>query len=140
MNKRIQILPAILVSVSLYGSVYANVDTDAETWTAPESGVEVQIPDSLRDAEGYITFSDGSEGIDPGSGVVSAEAVYVPMPADDYRAAKAELEEAFQNGEEEKLSELNYNMNQVEWNLFDIYGIDNDRGEEELRAILLDRN
>ena len=130
------ILLASVLLASSAAPAFAVTDTDAESWTASESGFEMRIPEAFTDAKGYITFRDIGEGVDPGSGVVHADAVYIAMPADEYSALTAETKEAYMSGDTGKLAEVSERTAQVEWSLFTVYGINRGRGETELRDFL----
>lgn len=91
----------LLVSLAVPAS--AVTDSEMGSWTASESGLEIRIPDSYRDAKGYISFKDIGEGVNPGSGIVQAVAIYVPLPLDEYNALMEEQMEAYMSGDLEKL-------------------------------------
>ena len=60
------------------------------------------------------------------------------MPADEYKALMDEQTDAYMSGDVEKLNETIEQETAVEWGLFTVYGINRDRGEKELRSILMD--
>ena len=138
LKKILGILLAMLLIVSLSVSAFAVTDTEEDIWKATQSGFEMPIPDAYRDAKGYITFKDLGEGVNPGSGVVRVYAYYVAMPADKYKALMDEQTDAYMSGDIEKLNETIEQTVSVEWGLFTVYGINRDRGENELRSILMD--
>ena len=125
---------AVALLVSLAVPAFAVTDTEEEIWAAPDSGFEMTIPDAYRDAKGYVTFIDLGEGVNPGSGVVSACASYVAMPADEYEALQEKLFEAYMSDDMETLNGIIEQTSGAEWRLFTVYGINRNRGEEELRA------
>lgn len=130
---------ALALLVSLAVPAFAVTDTGEEIWAAPDSGFEMAIPDAYRDAKGYVTFTDLGEGVNPGSGVVSARASYVAMPADEYEALQGELFDAYMSEDMEKLNEMIEQNSETEWGLFTVYGINRDRGEDELRALVTEQ-
>ena len=136
--KTMKTILGILLTAALLASLavpaFAVTDTEEETWAAPDSGFEMGIPDAYRNAKGYVTFTDLGEGVNPGSGVVSALASYVAMPATEYEALQEELFEAYMSEDMEKLNEMIEQSSATEWRLFTVYGINRDRGEDELRA------
>ena len=138
LKKILGILLVMLLIVSLSVPAFAVTDTEEDIWKATESGFEMPIPDAYRDAKGYITFKDLGEGVNPGSGVVRVYAFYVAMPADEYKALMDEQTDAYMSGDVEKLNETIEQETAVEWGLFTVYGINRDRGEKELRSILMD--
>lgn len=115
-------------------------DDDADVWTAKESGFTLRIPEAYREAKGLITFSDAGEGMNPGSGIVMSSATYVAMPTEEYNALKEEELEAYTSGDIDALFAVSDKLSPVEWNLFNIYGINRDRGEAELRRFLLEKD
>ena len=98
------------------------------------------IPEDLQSAKGVLTFSDTGEKIDPGSGLVTARVTCVAMPGEEYRLLKEEERKAYDEGDMEKLGEVELKTSSVEWPFFEVYGINRGRGTDELREILLDRN
>lgn len=140
MKRILSVLLAVLMLTSLGETASAAADTEADSWKALGCGFEMQIPDSFRNAKGYITFCDLGEGVNPGSGIVSASATYAPIPGEEYRALMAEEEAAYENGNMEKLFEISDKLGQVQWSLFTLYGINRGRGEKELRAFLAEQN
>lgn len=122
--------------VSLSAPAYGVTDAEADSWMAPDSGFEIHVPDSYQNAKGYVYFTDLGEGVNPGSGVVQAVSAYVSMPRDEYKALKEEQMEAYENDDLEKLNETVEKISGVEWSLFTVYGINRNRGENELRNIL----
>ena len=138
LKKILVILLVMLLIVSLSVPAFAVTDTEEDIWKATQSGFEMPIPDAYRDAKGYITFKDLGEGVNPGSGVVRVYAFYVAMPADEYKALMDEQTDAYMSGDVEKLNETIEQETAVEWGLFTVYGINRDRGEKELRSILMD--
>ena len=138
LKKILGILLVMLLIVSLSVPAFAVTDTEEDIWKAKQSGFEMPIPDAYRDAKGYITFKDLGEGVNPGSGVVRVYAFYVAMPADEYKALMDEQTDAYMSGDVEKLNETIEQETAVEWGLFTVYGINRDRGEKELRSILMD--
>ena len=139
MKKILGILLAAALFASLTVPAFAVTGTDEEIWAAPDSGFEITFPDAYRDAKGYVTFTDLGEGVNPGSGVVSALASYVAMPAKEYEALQEELFDAYMSGDMEKLNEMIEQSSATEWRLFTVYGINRNRGEEELRAYLMEQ-
>ena len=129
-----------LVFVSLCSGAFAAVEPDEKVWTAPKSGFEMTITEDLQSAKGFLTFSDTGEGVDPGSGLVTARVTYVAMPGEEYRLLKEEERKAYNEGDMEKLGEVELKTSSVEWPFFEVYGINRGRGADELREILLDRN
>ena len=63
-----------------------------------QSGFEMHIPDVFREAKGAIIFREAGEGMQPGSGVVSATGIYIAMPLEEYEALIAEQKEAYDFG------------------------------------------
>ncbi len=139
MKRNIGVLLPLLLLVSLSVAAFAAADTDADSWTAAKSGFEIRIPDAFRDLKGYISFSDLGEGLDPGKGIVSANASYISMPVDEYNALRAEQAEAYENDDLEKMFELDEKLDPVQWELFSVYGINRGRGEKEIRAYLAEK-
>ena len=136
MKKILSILLALTLFASLAVPASAANDTDADVWTAPNSGFEMRLPEAFGNTKGCITFSDIGEGVNPGSGIVTAAAGYVSMPADEYNALVEEQMEAYMSGDLEKLNEIIEKTDAIEWSLFSVYGINRDRGEKELRTFL----
>ena len=136
MNKILSILLALTLLASLAVPAFAANDTDADVWTAPNCGFEMRLPEAFRNTKGCITFSDIGEGVNPGSGIVTAAANYVGMPGDEYNALVEEQMEAYMSGDLEKLNEIIEKTDAIEWSLFSVYGINRDRGEKELRTFL----
>lgn len=139
MKKILSILLAVLLLAALGVPAFAVTDTDADIWTAELSGFEMSIPDAFRDAKGYIAFHDLGEGVNPGSGVVQAVASYIAMSIDTYNAVMEEQMDAYMSGDLEKLEETADQTDQVEWSFFTVYGINRNRGEDELRAFLTEQ-
>ena len=141
--KTIKTILSILLAVTLLASLavpaFAVTETDEDVWAAPDSGFEMGIPDAYRAAEGYVTFIDLGEGVNPGSGLVSARASYIAMPAAEYEALQSELFEAYMSGDMEKLNEMVEQTSVTEWGLFTVYGINRDRGEDELRTLVTEQ-
>lgn len=141
--KTMKMILGILFAVALLLTpavpAFAVTDADGEIWAAPDSGFEMGIPDAYRDAKGYVTFTDLGEGVNPGSGVVSARASYVAMPADEYEALQGELFDVYMSEDMEKLNEMIEQSSETEWGLFTVYGINRDRGEAELRALVTEQ-
>ena len=140
MKKILSILLAVLLLAPAAGSAFAVTDDDADVWTAKESGFTLRIPEAYREAKGLITFSDAGEGMNPGSGIVMSSATYVAMPTEEYNALKEEELEAYTSGDIDALFAVSDKLSPVEWNLFNIYGINRDRGEAELRRFLLEKD
>lgn len=136
MNKILSILLALTLLASLAVPAFAANDTDADVWTAPNCGFEMRLPEAFGNTKGCITFSDIGEGVNPGSGIVTAAANYVGMPGDEYNALVEEQMEAYMSGDLEKLNEIIEKTDAIEWSLFSVYGINRDRGEKELRTFL----
>ena len=139
MKKTLCLLLAVLLLASLSVTAFAVTDTDADSWTALQSGFEMHIPDVFREAKGAIIFREAGEGMQPGSGVVSATGIYIAMPLEEYEALIAEQKEAYEIEDMEKVFELGDLASLVEWNLFTVYGINRGRGEKELRSIVTER-
>ncbi len=130
---------AVALLVSLAVPAFAVTDTEEEIWAAPDSGFEMAIPDAYRDAKGYVTFTDLGEGVNPGSGVVSALASYMAMPAEEYEALQEKLFEVYMSEDMETLNEMIEQSSETEWGLFTVYGINRNRGEDELRALVTEQ-
>ena len=139
MKKTLCLLLAVLLLASLSVTAFAVTDTDADSWTALQSGFEMRIPDVFREAKGAIIFREAGEGMQPGSGVVSATGIYIAMPLEEYEALIAEQKEAYEIEDMEKVFDLGDLASLVEWNLFTVYGINRGRGEKELRSIVTER-
>ena len=139
MKKTLCLLLAVLLLASLSVTAFAVTDTDADSWTAPQCGFEMRIPDVFREAKGAIIFREAGEGMQPGSGVVSATGIYIAMPLEEYEALIAEQKEAYEIEDMEKVFELGDLASLAEWNLFTVYGINRGRGEKELRSIVTER-
>ena len=60
--------------------------------------------------------------------------------AEEYNALKEEELEAYTSGDIDALFAVSDKLSPVEWNLFNIYGINRDRGEAELRRFLLEKD
>ena len=135
-KKILSILLALTLLASLAVPASAANDTDADVWTAPNCGFEMRLPEAFGNTKGCITVSDIGEGVNPGSGIVTAAAGYVSMPADEYNALVEEQMEAYMSGDLEKLNEIIEKTDAIEWSLFSVYGINRDRGEKELRTFL----
>ena len=103
-----------LVFVSLCSGAFAAVEPDEKVWTAPKSGFEMTVPEDLQSAKGFLTFSDTGEGVDPGSGLVTARVTYVAMPGEEYRLLKEEELKAYDEGDMEKLGEVELKTSSVE--------------------------
>ena len=105
--KTIKTILSILLAVTLLASLavpaFAVTETDEDIWAAPDSGFEMGIADAYRAAEGYVTFIDLGEGVNPGSGLVSARTSYIAMSAAEYEALQSELFDAYMSGDIEKL-------------------------------------
>ena len=140
MKKILSILLALLMLAAAAGSAFAVTENDAYVWTAGESGFTLRIPEAYREAKGLITFSDAGEGMNPGSGIVMSSATYVAMRTEEYNALKEEELEAYTSGDIDALFAVSDKLSPVEWNLFNIYGINRDRGEAELRRFLLEKD
>ena len=139
MKKTLCLLLAVILLASLSMTAFAVTDNDADSWTAPQCGFEMRIPDVFREAKGAIIFREAGEGMQPGSGVVSATGIYIAMPLEEYEALIAEQKEAYEIEDMEKVFELGDLASLVEWNLFTVYGINRGRGEKELRSIVTER-
>lgn len=139
MKKILGIFLSAALFVSLSAPAFGVTDAGADSWMAPDSGFEIHVPDSYQNAKGYVYFTDLGEGVNPGSGVVQAVSAYVSMPRDEYKALKEEEMEAYENDDLEKLNETVEKISGVEWSLFTVYGINRNRGENELRNILTGR-
>ena len=61
-----------------------------------------------------MTFSDTGEGVDPGSGLVTARVTYVAMRGEEYRTLKEEEVKAYDEGDMEKLGEVELKTSSVE--------------------------
>ena len=138
-KKILGILLVVTLLASLTVPAFAVSDTEADRWAAPDSGFEMRIPDAYRETKGCVTFADLGEGVNPGSGVVSAHASYVAMPADEYDALQGELFDAYMSGDMEKLNGIIEQTSGIEWQLFTVYGINRNRGEDELRAFVTEQ-
>lgn len=140
MKQILSILLAVLLLTSAAGGAFAVTDTDADIWIAGQSGFTVRIPEAYRDAKGLLTFSDAGEGVNPGSGIVMSAVVYIAMREDEYSALKEEELEAYTSGDADALFAVSQKLSPVEWNLFYIYGINRNRGEEEIRRFLIEKD
>lgn len=82
-------LLAVLLLAPLSAAAFAVTDGDADSWAAPKTGLVLQLPDAYREAKGYVFFDDMGEGVNPGTGIVSARANYISMRANKSRTAAA---------------------------------------------------
>ena len=63
MKKTLCLLLAVILLASLSMTAFAVTDNDADSWTAPQCGFEMHIPDVFREAKGAIIFREAGEGM-----------------------------------------------------------------------------
>ena len=140
MKKAISLLLTLLLLLSLGSTAWADSESAGKVWTGSLSGVELWIPMEFRNAKGSLEYYDSGEGYTPGEGVLSVSIDYIAMPAKEYYQISELQMDAFLSGDLDKLSEMNEKLNGKILPIGSIAAIDGGRGEEELRAWILEQN
>ena len=140
MKKNICVMLALILLAGQ--SAFAAVDSEISdpVWRAENSGYTLRIPDAYREADGFISFSDGGDLFDQGSGIVSSSLLYTSATEEAYKALTAEINTALYAEDFGRVEELQGILDKTEYPLANIYGISRGRGEEELRAFLKKKN
>ena len=140
MKKTLSLLLTVLLLLSLGGTAWADGESGGKVWTGELTGVELWIPMEFRMAKGSLEFYDSGEGFHPGKGILSVNIDYVAMPAKEYHHLDELRTDAFLSGDLDKMSELSERLTGKILPVASIVAIDGGRGEDELRAWIMELN
>ena len=121
-------------------TAFITIDTEGKNiWTAPLAGIkEFKVPESFLNAKGGIRLTDGSEVIE-GSGLVWTNFDYMASTKEDYYDLVELINEAWYSDDSaDDGSELYEVWNMMKAPLFTVYGINKNRGEAEIKKVLID--
>ena len=106
-----------------------------DIFEAKKSGVVFTLPDEFKDTTGAIGFVDYGDAGSNGQGYVQMTASYYPMNREECEILLAEEENAEADGEMDAAAKIVEKLNGKE--LFGVYGLDGNRGVDDLIDLLI---
>lgn len=121
-------IPAMTVCASA-------ADTDQEVFEANRSGLDFTIPEEFQNIKGTLSYDDLGNYYSADEGVLDVSCTYYPMSKEEYDETMEKEGKAEEEGDLATAQEI---LNQMKaTGLFHIYGIDGDRGLDELKAYFM---
>ena len=108
---------------------------DLDAFEAAKSGVIFTIPDEFKDIKGMIDFTDFGDTGSEGQGCVQMAVSYYPMGGEEWKGLMAAKETAEDDFDMEASNKIIGQLNGKE--LFSVYGLDGNRGVDDLISLLM---
>ena len=108
---------------------------DLDAFEAAKSGVIFTIPDEFKDIKGMIDFTDFGDTGSEGQGCVQMAVSYYPMGREEWKGLMAAKETAEDDFDMEASNKIIGQLNGKE--LFSVYGLDGNRGVDDLISLLM---
>ena len=108
---------------------------DLDAFEAAKSGVIFTIPDEFKDIKGMIDFTDFGDTGSEGQGCVQMAVSYYPMGGEEWKSLMAAKETAEDDFDMEASNKIIGQLNGKE--LFSVYGLDGNRGVDDLISLLM---
>ena len=108
---------------------------DLDAFEAAKSGVIFTIPDEFKDIKGMIDFTDFGDTGSEGQGCVQMTVSYYPMGGEEWKGLMAAKETAEDDFDMEASNKIIGQLNGKE--LFSVYGLDGNRGVDDLISLLM---
>lgn len=129
---------------SVYNSlVFEKADKSGKVWTAPFAGIKsFKLPSEMSGAKGVIAASGGSESV-PGSGLVTADVVYLAMNEIEYKQLITNLSIAAVYARSDPGALKTYQQLEAAYTaasspLFSVYGMKGNGSADDLKALIKD--
>ena len=108
---------------------------DLDAFEAAKSGLIFTIPDEFKDIKGMIDFTDFGDTGSEGQGCVQMAVSYYPMGGEEWKGLMAAKETAEDDFDMEASNKIIGQLNGKE--LFSVYGLDGNRGVDDLISLLM---
>ena len=108
---------------------------DLDAFEAAKSGVIFTVPDEFKDIKGMIDFTDFGDTGSEGQGCVQMAVSYYPMGREEWKGLMAAKETAEDDFDMEASNKIIGQLNGKE--LFSVYGLDGNRGVDDLISLLM---
>ena len=108
---------------------------DLDAFEAAKSGVIFTVPDEFKDIKGMIDFTDFGDTGSEGQGCVQMAVSYYPMGGEEWKSLMAAKETAEDDFDMEASNKIIGQLNGKE--LFSVYGLDGNRGVDDLISLLM---